>query len=171
MLILQAKYIKKNVVELANGDWLGVNINGNLGELVNVIVTNENGIPYGIVLNPNFVDYVRTVTESMRKTSSYRVEANSRLDIVKDDLNVIGLPQINCMTNENPDGNRIGFTFRNQNDEQITDYIQYSSRIYLNGIRQVLGLNYNENSEDGEIFFILPPQIGDIIVGDFNINV
>ncbi len=166
MLILQAKYIRNYVVELANGDWLGVDIDGHLGELVNVIVTNENGIPYGIVLNPNFVDYVRTVEESMRKTSSYRVEANSRLDIVE---NVIVLPQINCMTNENPDGNRIEFTFRNQNDEQITDYIQYSSRIYLNGIRQVLGLNYNENSENGEIFFILPPQIGDIIVGDFNI--
>lgn len=165
MLILQAKYIKKNVVELANGDWLGVDIDGHLGELVNVIVTNENGIPYGIVLNPNFVDYVRTVEESMRKTSSYRVEANSRLDIVE---NVIVLPQINCMTNEIPDG-RIEFTFRNQNDEQITDYIQYSSRIYLNGLRQGLNSDYAEIFEKGRIAFFIPPSIGDIIIGDFNI--
>ena len=167
MLILQAKYIRNYVVELANGDWLGVDVNGRLGEIVNVIVNNENGIPWGIVLNPNFVDYVRTVEENTKKTSTVRTELATRIDVIEEGS---GIPLINCITNETPNNALTEFTFKTPELKTIVNYKPNTSRIFLNGLRQGLNSDYVENFALGKIMFFIPPSIGDIIIGDFNIK-
>lgn len=170
MLILQAKYIRNYVVELANGDWLGVDVNGRLGEIVNVIVNNENGIPWGIVLNPNFVDYVRTVEENTKKTSTVRTELATRIDVIEEGSGGQSyIPLINCITNETPNNTLTVFTFKTRDLISVTNYIQYSSKIYLNGLRQSLFNDYIEIFSLGKIIFIQAPKTGDIIIGDFDI--
>ena len=45
-------------------------------------------------------------------------------------------------------------------------YVALSLRVYVNGVRQFRGQDYNE-AEDGQIIFEIPPVAGDLIIADY----
>lgn len=63
---------------------------------------------------------------------------------------------------EQPDGIRVIFTLNN-------NFVENTTRVYLNGLRQKLGDDYVEVSPN-QIRFMVPPREGDIIVVDYIIS-
>ncbi|NLA45489.1 MAG: hypothetical protein GX869_07590 [Candidatus Cloacimonetes bacterium] len=182
-VFLRAKYVSNRILELPNGVKVQANIEGKINDEVDIFLTvmpnsSLNIFPIAIVLG----------NRTERTESRYYLYENSRffgnatgilktglndhtqkLNITGQKLNVTGEPKINCSAVEIPNGVRTDFTFQDPELNIMTSFKQYSSRIYLNGLRQGLNSDYVEIFEIGKIMFFVPPSVDDIIYGDFNI--
>lgn len=73
----------------------------------------------------------------------------------------------NCMMNEVPGVGVVDFTFNDPLAALVDNYIVNSSRIYIDGVRQILS-SYTENPATWHIVFIAAPAGGTVITADFD---
>jgi len=176
-VFLRAKYVSNRILELPNGVKVQANIEGKINDEVDIFLSvmpnsSLNIFPIAIVLG----------NRTERTESRYYLYENSRFfgnatGILRTGLNdhtqkltVTGEPKINCSAVEAPDGIRTKFSFQDPELNNLTSFKQYSSRVYNNGVRQKYSDDYTEIASSGIISFVIPPSIGDIIIGDFNVS-
>jgi len=176
-VFLRAKYVSNRILELPNGVKVQANIEGKVNDEVDIFLSvmpnsSLNIFPIAIVLG----------NRTERTESRYYLYENSRffgnatgilrtgLNDHTQKLNITGEPKINCSAVEAPDGIRTNFTFQDPELKNLTSFKQYSSRVYNNGVRQKYSDDYTEIASSGIISFVIPPSIGDIIIGDFNVS-
>ena len=176
-VFLRAKYVSNRILELPNGVKVQANIEGKVNDEVDIFLSvmpnsSLNIFPIAIVLG----------NRTERTESRYYLYENSRffgnatgilrtgLNDHTQKLNITGEPKINCSAVEIPDGKRTNFSFQDPASNTLNSFLQYSSRICKNGLRQKYNVDYTEIYGSGIISFTTPPLTGDIITGDFSIG-
>ena len=175
-VFLRARYVSNRILELSNGVKVQANIQGKVGDEVDIFLSvmpesSWNTFPIAIVLGNRTRE-----TESryyLYESSKYFGRnfgvLTGRVNTTTTRLNVNGNNKFNCKVVEIPDGIRTNFSFQDPASNTLNSFLQYSSRICKNGLRQEYNVDYTEIYGSGIISFTTPPLTGDIIYGDFNI--
>lgn len=158
---IDATFVQARMVQLPSGEQFTTDKTGKIGELV-IVRIKRVGIQYAIVLKT--LDSVITNAENRSKSTSTLLNGRTkdRVDLIGSSM---GQEFDNCVIVEVPDGIITDFTFKDYtNTTLIPTFIAGTSAVYLNGLRQQLGVDYTETPAAGKICFTGAPLLGDVVV-------